>query len=103
VAQWGGTVTKWKHTVKMTDEEGRIYRRPYEVDIVVVNGKIMLVEMKGRCDLDGIERFLECVEQYVYKEKSGKPVEKVIITFDASGPAMDKAEEEGITIIMPTE
>jgi hypothetical protein len=32
VAQWGGTVTKWRRSITMTDEYGRVYKQPYEID-----------------------------------------------------------------------
>ena len=48
-----------------------------------------------------VERFLGCVEQYIYFENPSQPVEKVLLTFDLSGPAEEKTEKEGITVIMP--
>ncbi len=89
--------------MKMTDEHGRVHKQRYELDIVIADGRIMLVEMKGHSDMDDIERFLECVGQYLHLEQPSQTVEKILVTFDVSGPAQDRAEAEGITIIMPDE
>ena len=101
VSQWGGAVTKWRRKIRTTDERGKEFVHRYEVDIVITNGKVLLVEMKSQCDLDDVERFLENVEQYVSLEAPAQVVEKVILTFDLTTPAREKAEEAGITIIMP--
>ncbi len=101
VAQWGGTVSKWRRKIKTTDDQGRRFIHRYEVDIVMTTGKIILVEMKSQCDLDGVERFLDNAEQYMYLEHPAVPVEQVILAFDMTTPARDRAEEAGMTIILP--
>ncbi len=87
VAQWGGTVSKWRRKIKTTDDQGRRFIHRYEVDIVVTNGKIILIEMKSQCDLDGVERFLDNIEQYMYLEQPSVTVEKVIPASDITTPA----------------
>lgn len=101
VSQWGGTVTKWQRKIKTKDDHNRTFVNRYEVDIVVTNGKVLLIEMKSQCDLDDVERFLENAAQYVYLEAPVQPVENVILTFDLTAPAQEKADEAGITVIMP--
>ncbi|MDY0094284.1 MAG: LeoA/HP0731 family dynamin-like GTPase [Candidatus Vecturithrix sp.] len=101
VAQWSGTVTKWKRTVKATDEQGSVLKLPYEIDVIVVDSRVMLIECKSKCDLDDVERFIENIQQYERLEQPAKPIEKAILTFYITTPAREKAEAEGITVIMP--
>jgi hypothetical protein len=101
VEQWGGTVTKWKRTFKLTDETGRVQKVPYEIDVVVTNGKLLLAELKASCDLDGIDRFLVNVDQYLHLNQPTQPVEKIIVTFNLTPSADERARDAGITVIMP--
>jgi hypothetical protein len=100
-AQWGGTVTKWRRKLTMTDEFGTVSKHPYEVDMVIANGNIILVEMKSHCDLDDVELFCMNAEQYANVEKPAQPVDKVLLTFDISEPALAEAEKTGIRVILP--
>jgi hypothetical protein len=101
VAQWGGTVTKWKKKIKTVDEHGRKYINRYELDLVITNGKTMLIEMKLHFDLGDVEDFLNCVEQYINIETPTGIIEKAIVTFDIDIAAEEEARNAGITIIVP--
>ena len=101
VAQWGGAVTKWKRTVKATDEQGSVLKLPYEIDVIVVDSKVMLIECKSKCDLDDVERFIENIRQYERLEHPAKLVERAILTFYITTPARERAEAEGVSVITP--
>lgn len=101
IAQWGGTAQKWRRKTRLTDEHGHVFESRYEIDIVVTNGKTMLVEVKSKCDLDDVERFLENVAYYLLTQDQ-KTVETAILTFFITTPARELAEKEGIRLIMPS-
>ena len=101
IAQWGGTARKWRRKTRLTDEHGHVFESRYEIDIVVTNGKTLLVEVKSKCDLDDVERLLENVAYYLLTEEQTKPVETALLTFFITAPARKLAEKEGIHLIMP--
>ncbi len=102
IAQWGGTAQKWRRKTRLTDEHGHVFESRYEIDIVVANGKTLLVEVKSKCDLDDVERFLENVAYYLLTQEYSAPVETAILTFFITAPARDLAEKENIRLIMPS-
>lgn len=101
VSQWGGKVRKWKKKVKSKTEDGIQIITKYEIDIVVLNGKTILIEVKSRCDMEDIERFLENVQAYLSFEKPTGNIEKVMFTMLIPPQAKEIAKEENIQIIDP--
>jgi len=98
-AQWGGTVEKWRRKVRFTNEEGYIYEKQYEIDMVVRDGTLTLVEVKANCDVEDIKRFLENIEFFERTEKQTKRVEKVLLTFSVEAYVSEIAQKAGIEIV----
>jgi hypothetical protein len=80
---------------------GQALKLLYEVDIVIVNGHMMLIACKSKCDHDDVERFIENARQHERLEQPAKPGEHAILTFYITTPARELAETAGIAVIMP--
>ncbi len=97
IKNWGGTVKKWKKKVEYKVANITI-KKSYEIDIVISDGKEILVEVKSSCDKNDVEKFLEAIA--MYEEETGKKAsDKVIVTFFAREDAKLLAEDYGIKII----
>ena len=99
IKNWGGSVKKWKK--KIEQKVGNtIVKKSYEIDIIITDGKEILVEVKSSCDKNDVEKFLEATA--IYEEEVGRIIkEKIIVTFFAREDAKILAEEYGIKIIQP--
>ncbi|MQK95508.1 DUF3782 domain-containing protein, partial [Escherichia coli] len=68
VKEWGGIVRKWSREVKI-NIGNRVLVKKYEIDVVISDGKEMLVEVKSSCGVEEVEKFTEAV--MVYEDEVG--------------------------------
>jgi len=98
VSDWGGNVKKWnkKVEIKLGD---KVIHKEYEIDIVVKDGKEILIEVKASFNKDSMERFVEACELYESSEGKGKKTERVAISFFIYEEAKEIANKNKVTII----
>ncbi len=85
--------------VYLTDSEGLVFSKnaTTDVDVVIEDGKTILVEIKYRPDQDGIEKFLNIAKLY---KKIKKPYDKLlIIALEIKRKHYDYANQKGINVI----
>ena len=98
VSDWGGNVKKWnkKVEIKLGD---KVIHKEYEIDIVVKDGKELLIEVKASFNKDSMERFVEACELYESTEGKGKKIERIVISFFIHEEAKEIAKKNKVTII----
>jgi hypothetical protein len=98
VSDWGGNVKKWnkKVEIKLGD---KVIHKEYEIDIVVKDGKELLIEVKASFNKDSMERFVEACELYESSEGKGKKIERIVISFFIYEEAKEIAKKNKVTII----
>ena len=98
VSDWGGNVKKWnkKVEIKLGD---KVIHKEYEIDIVVKDGKELLIEVKASFNKDSMERFVEACELYESTEGKGKKIERIVISFFIYEEAKEIAKKNKVTII----
>ena len=98
VSDWGGNVKKWnkKVEIKLGD---KVIHKEYEIDVVVKDGKELLIEVKASFNKDSMERFVEACELYESIEGKGKKTERVAISFFIHEEAKEIAKKNKVTII----
>jgi hypothetical protein len=98
VSDWGGNVKKWnkKVEIKLGD---KVIHKEYEIDIVVKDGKEMLIEVKASFNKDSMEKFVEACELYESTEGKGKKIERIVISFFIYEEAKEIANKNKVTII----
>lgn len=85
VKEFGGKVEKWRH-------EG------CEIDLVVSDGRTILVEVKSSLSVDRLKRFLETCE--VYEKVTGtRPSRRVVVTMFLPMKALELAQQKGVEIL----
>jgi len=95
---FGGKVEHWHYKGKILQVHPK--REEYELDLIVSNGKITLIEVKGSVSTSDVEKFDENVSAYEIIENK-KADRKVIITPLAFKEVRDLAKKFGIEIISP--
>ena len=98
VSDWGGNVKKWnkKVEIKLGD---KVIHKEYEIDIVVKDGKELLIEVKASFNKDSMERFVEACELYESTEGKGKKIQRIVISFFIYEEAKEIAKKNKVTII----
>ncbi|MCS7298904.1 MAG: DUF3782 domain-containing protein [Spirochaetia bacterium] len=99
VKEWGGTVKKWNKEVTYTGPGGVKVSKIYEMDIVITDGKEILVEVKSSCNIEAVEKFWEACEYYLATEKVRKGIDRIVVSFFAYEDVISFAKQEGIRII----
>jgi hypothetical protein len=98
VSDWGGNVKKWNNKVEIKLGD-KVIHKEYEIDIVVKDGKEILIEVKASFNKDSMERFVEACELYESSEGKGKKTERVAISFFIYEEAKEIAEKNKVIII----
>ena len=96
--EFNARVRHWHYNKKILAIHPR--REEYELDLVITDGKLILIEIKGSVFAEQVEAFADNIAAYEYTHKR-KATRRLIITPYADSEAKKLAEKLNIEIMSP--